>query len=76
MHAPTAPPIEPNIKGFINLMFTPKIAGSVIPSIQESEEGNATLFIFAFLLFNATARQAPPCATFAAQAIGSQYVKP
>ena len=37
--APQAPPIEPNMKGFTNLRFTPNIAGSVMPSIQDRAEG-------------------------------------
>ena len=37
--APQAPPIEPNMKGFTNLRFTPNIAGSVMPSIQDRADG-------------------------------------
>ena len=70
--APTAPPIIPAMKGLTNLTLTPKMAGSVIPRNAESEAGRAMDLIFLFFVFNATARAAAPCATFAAVAIGIQ----
>ena len=56
--------------------FTPKIAGSVIPSAADNAEGTATDFVLAFLALRPTARQAAPCAKFAADAIGIQIFSP
>ena len=49
-----------------------KIAGSVMPMNAESEAGSAMDLSFLFLVLSATASAAPPCATFAAEASGSQ----
>ena len=68
--APTAPPIAANTNGFIKRRLTPNIAGSVIPKEAESADGIAIVLRFAFLVFRPTARQAPNCAKFAAEAIG------
>lgn len=48
------------------------MAGSVIPSIELTAAGKASDLSFLFLVLTATASAAPPCATFAAEAIGSQ----
>ena len=69
--APHAPPIIPQINGFINRKFTPKIAGSVMPIKAERDAGRAMERIFLFLVLKATANAAAPCATFAAVAIGN-----
>ena len=74
--APHPPPIQAQINGLKNLIFTPKIAGSVIPINADKEDGNAIAFNFWSLVFNATANAAAPCAIFAADASGSQYVQP
>ena len=57
-------------------MFTPKIAGSVMPINALNAEGSAMDFVLAFFVFKATARVAAPWAKFAADASGSQYVTP
>ena len=62
----------PATNGLILGRFTPKIAGSVMPSRQEMPEGTARDFVFSDLVRSATARQAPPWAMFAADAMGSQ----
>ena len=62
------------MNGLKNRRFTPKMAGSVIPINALKDEGSASDFTFLSLDFNATARAAAPCATFAALASGSQYV--
>ena len=74
--APNAPPIIPQINGFMKRKLTPKIAGSVIPNAADMEEGMATVLSFAFLHLRPTARQAPNCAKFAADAMGIQVFKP
>ena len=74
--APAAPPTIAQRKGFINLKLTPKIAGSVIPSDAERDAGTATDFVLIFLALIPTARQAPNCAKFAADAIGIQVFRP
>ena len=68
--APIAPPTAANTNGFIKRKFTPKIAGSVIPKEAESADGIAIVLRFAFFVFRPTAKQAPNCAKFAAEAIG------
>ena len=68
--------MQPAIKDFINLKFTPKITGSVIPRNAEREAGSASSFIFLFFVFMAIARAAPPWATLAAVAIGIQVLIP
>ena len=73
---PAAPPKAAPIKGFIYLKFIPNIAGSVIPNIALNAAGNANDFNFLFLVFTPTASVAPPCAIFAVDAIGNQYVYP
>ena len=75
-HAPTAPPIMPHTNGFIKRKLIPKIAGSVIPSEADSEDGSATDFVFWFFTFSATARQAPNWAKLAAEAMGIQVLTP
>ena len=70
--APHAPPIEPAMNGRKNRRLTPKMAGSVMPMNAESEAGSAMLLSFLFRVLSATASAAPPCATFAAEASGSQ----
>ena len=73
--APTAPPTIPKMNGFMSRKFTPKIAGSVIPNAADKDEGIATAFVLAFLVLRPTARQAPNCAKFAAEAIGIQMFR-
>ena len=68
--APIAPPTAANTNGFIKRRLTPKIAGSVIPKEAESADGIATVLRLAFFVLSPTARQAPNCAKFAAEAIG------
>ena len=68
--APTAPPTAANTNGFIKRKFTPKIAGSVIPREADNADGIAIVLRFAFFVFRPTAKQAPNCAKFAAEAIG------
>ena len=70
--APHAPPRQPMINGFPKRRFTPKIAGSVIPMHALKADGTAMDLIFWFFDFRPTARAAPPCATLAADASGSQ----
>lgn len=48
------------------------MAGSVMPSKQEMPEGTARALVLSLLVLRATARQAPPWAMFAAEAMGSQ----
>ena len=74
--APHAPPAIPQARGFTRRRLTPKMAGSVIPNAAERDEGIATDFIFAFLAFRPTARQAAPWAKFAADAMGIQVLRP
>ena len=63
------------MKGFINRKLTPKIAGSVIPNEADNADGIATVLILGFLVLTATAKHAPNCAKFAADAIGIQMFK-
>ena len=56
--APQAPPIIPAMKALINRIFTPKMAGSVIPIKAEREAGSAMDLVFLFFVFRATARAA------------------
>ena len=70
------PPIIPAIMGLKNLKLIPKIAGSVIPSAAESEEGIATTFVRLLRALRPTARHAPNCAKFAALAIGIHVLSP
>ena len=44
--APHAPPMEPQINTLMYRRLTPKIAGSVMPIIQDSAAGNARERIF------------------------------
>ena len=74
--APAAPPTIPQINGFMKRKLTPKIAGSVIPSAADMEDGIATVLSFAFRHLIPTARQAPNCAKFAADAIGIHVFSP
>jgi hypothetical protein len=62
----------PATKGFMLGRFTPKIAGSVMPSRQEMPAGTARDFVFSEWVLSTTARQAPPWAMLAALAMGSQ----
>jgi hypothetical protein len=62
----------PATKGFMLGRFTPKIAGSVMPSRQEMPAGTARDLVFSEWVLSATARQAPPWAMLAALAMGSQ----
>ena len=62
----------PATKGFMLGRFTPKIAGSVMPSRQEMPEGTARALVLSDLVLSETARQAPPWAMLAALAMGSQ----
>lgn len=62
----------PATKGFMLGRFTPKIAGSMMPSRQEMPAGTARDFVFSEWVLSATARQAPPWAMLAALAMGSQ----
>ena len=45
-NAPTAPPIIPQTKGFMNRKLIPKMAGSVMPREAEREAGKATARVF------------------------------
>lgn len=73
---PTAPPINPIIKGFTYLKLTPKMAGSVIPKKADNAEGNANAFNFFDLVFNPTAKVAPPCAAIAQVIIALKALLP
>ena len=66
----------PAINGLNRRRLTPKIAGSVIPSEADSEEGMATCFSLLSCVRRPTARHAPNCAKFAAEAIGIQVFRP
>ena len=59
------------INGYLNLRFTPNIAGSVIPKSADTPAADATPFNFLlfFIMINA-ANAAPPCATLDIVAIG------
>ena len=72
MKAPTAAPAMPATNGLNLGRLTPKMAGSVMPSRQEMPEGTARALVFSDLVLRATARQAPPWAMLAAEAMGSQ----
>ena len=50
------------------------MAGSVMPSAADMEDGTATDFVFMFFAFKPTARQAPNWAKLAADAIGLNNV--
>ena len=68
--------MTPAMKGFMKRKFTPKMAGSVMPSDADSEEGSATDFSLALRHLMATARQAPNWAKLAAEAMGIQMFRP
>ena len=74
--APTAPPTMPHTNGLKKRIFTPKMAGSVMPSAAEAEEGMAITFVLLFAAFRPTAKQAPNCAKLAAEAIGIHVFSP
>lgn len=57
--APIAPAIHPHINGFLNLKFTPYIAGSVIPNIPVTPADKAIFLVFLFLAFINTPKTAP-----------------
>ena len=61
--------IEP-INGYLNLRFTPNIAGSVIPNSADTPAADATPLIFVILIMINAANAAPPCATLDIVAIG------
>ena len=50
----------PEAKAVMKRIFTPKMAGSVIPSIAERAAGRAMDFVFLFLVFTAIASAAAP----------------
>ena len=54
----------------------PKIAGSVIPSAADNDEGIATTFVLCALALKPTAKHAPNCAKFAADAMGIHVFNP
>ena len=73
---PQAPPIMPAMKGRPKRIFTPKMAGSVMPMKAEREAGSAIAFVFLLVVLKATAIAAAPCATFAAVAMGIHVFMP
>ena len=63
---PAAPATRPKINGLPKRRFTPKIAGSVIPSPAERAAGNAKALSLADFVLTPTARVAPAWAVIAA----------
>ena len=59
---PTAPPAITAAKGRFSFKVTPYKAGSVIPNTAVTPADTAIWRISEFLVFNATAKQAAPCA--------------
>ena len=63
---PQAPAARPNTNGLPKRKFTPKIAGSVIPSPAERAAGKARALSLASFVLTPTARVAPAWAVIAA----------
>ena len=58
------------INGYLNLRFTPNIAGSVIPKSADTPAADATPFNFCYFYNDKCRHAAPPCATLDIAAIG------